>query len=443
MFWYYILMRYFDRTFFKFTLGFLVIIALSLLVMYAASAYAATSKIIILPDEAISILPNTLSGQMTVQSQDENGPAKTTEKINLTFESSSPTGEFFTSTGNSLDSYKYISADTTNRNFSYKDSSEGTFVITVNAIGVNTAEKWTATKQITISSGASQTPPNSNTQSEVAGASTEISATSNTAVSGGSTTNVSSLNSQLEIIAGNDRTTSPGSPIWFQATVKKNTTQTNMELNWSFGDGNVGTGPLVSHTYKYPGDYVVVLSANAGKIFSVSRLKVKVVEPSILVEDKGEYLEILNRTNAEINLFNWKLENEGKGFIFQPNTIILSNGIIRLDKSLLRMKGYDNSEGLCLKNSLGEEVFDKPAVAKIDLKEISQNIESIKNEVLIIQNKIPKKQIVKNLDAQKVETDLVEIYPEVAGAQDVIYEVPKSEGFTTKLTNFIKRVFSR
>ena len=133
---------------------------------------------------------------------------------------------------------------------------------------------------------------------------------------GESTTNVSSLSAQLEIIAGNDRTTSPGSPIWFQATIKKNTTSAGPELNWSFGDGNIGVGSLVSHTYKYSGDYAVVLNARAGDIFSVSRLKVKVVESNLSISDKGEYLEITNNSGAEINLFNWKVENKGRGIYF-------------------------------------------------------------------------------------------------------------------------------
>ncbi|MEK7669349.1 MAG: PKD domain-containing protein [Patescibacteria group bacterium] len=441
-------MRYFDKTFFKFTLGFLVIVAISLLIMYAASAYAAgTSKIVILPIDPLTILPNTFSKQMTVQSQDESGPIKTIERINLTFESSSPTGQFFTATGNSLDSYKYIGADTTNRNFSYKDSTEGNFTITINAKGKDTAQEWNANQQIIISSGATQNPPNDNTSGEVLSANTESS--SNTQSSGGSTVSrISSPSVQLEVLAGSDRTTSPGSPIWFQATVKKNTTGSNLDLSWSFGDGNVGVGPLVSHTYKYSGDYVVVLSAKAGDMFSVSRLKVKVGTPDILVSDGGEYLEISNNGNTEINLFNWKLEDEGKGFIFQPNTIILPKSTIKLDKSLLKMKGLDNSLGTSLKNSLGEKVFYIAPIKEVNLEEISKNFEVIKKEALVIQEKakslgfVPQAKLQQANGFSTISLNEKEENQVATDTENIVYEAPKSESFVAKLTNFIKRVFS-
>jgi len=43
--WYDFYMRYFDKTFFKFTLGFLSIIAISLLVIYFASNFSADNNV--------------------------------------------------------------------------------------------------------------------------------------------------------------------------------------------------------------------------------------------------------------------------------------------------------------------------------------------------------------------------------------------------------------
>lgn len=285
---------------------------------------------------------------------------------------------------------------------------------------------------------------NNNTSGEVLAASTTESS-----LGGGSTTNVSSLNAQLEVIAGNDRTTSPGSPIWFQATVKKNTTSINPELNWSFGDGNVGVGPLVDHTYKYPGNYVVVLSAKAGDIFSVSRLKVKVTESNTSVSDKDEYLEISNNGNTEINLFNWKVENKGKGFIFQPNTILLPRSSIKLDKSLLTMKGYDNSLGTCLKNSLGEEIFAVAPIKEVNLSEASKNLEIIKQEFSAVQEKAKNLNLISqnnnpNLQANVVLAVAVNKNKEeqvATGTENVIYEVPKKENFLGRAWKFLVSLF--
>ena len=409
-------------------MGFLIIVALSLLIMYAASAYAAGVEKIVFTTDAQSIKPNELSGAITIQTQDSAGNLfQTPETLDIQFISTSPMGEFLGSTGNSATTY--MSKNTANKTFYYRDSAEGTFTITINIRGRDTGIELDASQQITVSSGASQNSPNNT--GEILGASDNSASSPNTS-SGGNTTRVSSLNAQLEILAGNDRATSPGSPIWFQATVKKNTTGASPELNWSFGDGNVGVGPLISHEYKYSGDYAVVLSAKAGDIFSVSRLKVKVTDPNILVEDRGQYLEILNNGNTEVNLFRWKIENNGKGFIFQPNTIVLPHSSIKLEKNLLTMHGLDNSLGTSLKNSLGEEVFDVAPVKEVNFKEVSKNLDNIKQEALIIKSKLPDPKIAMTIEKTEATSSI----------DNIIYEAPKQEGFISRLTNFIKRVFS-
>jgi hypothetical protein len=347
-----------------------------------------------------------------------------------------------------------MSKNTANRTFYYRDSTQGTFTINVGAKGRDTGEEWSANQQITISFDASQnsdSSPSEETPTSSSGSSSSLVSQS----SGLSATNVSSPNSKLEVLAGSDRVTSPGSPIWFQATIKKNASSADPELNWSFGDGNVGVGSLVNHVYKYPGDFVVVLSARVGDMFSVSRLKVKVIKSSISVSDKGEYLEISNNGNTEINLFNWKLESEGKGFVFQPNTIILLHSSVKFDKSLLKMKGYDNSLGISLKNCMGEEVFSIAPVKKVDLNEASKNLEAIKNEVSVIQEKAKNMGLTlpsNNFNAQS--TDILSVVfsdkkensanstQESTTTENVIYEAPKQDSFFGQIWNYIAQIFN-
>ena len=424
-----------------------------LFLVFPTVSFAEVSKIIFTTD-AQSIKPNTLSGPLTIQIQDSSGGIyQTPETLDIQFISTSATGEFLGSTGNPAT--VYMSKNTANKTFYYKDSKEGTFTVTLNIRGRDSGVELTSNQQIIVSAGASGTT-DSNSSGEVLGTSSSSSSSSSSSQSfGGSTTQiVSSLNSQLEILAGSDRTTSPGSPIWFQATVKKNTTGTNSELNWSFGDGDVGIGSLVSHTYKYSGDYVVVLTTRVGDIFSVSRLKVKVIEPDISVKDMGEYLEISNNSSTEINIFNWKIQNEDKGFIFQPNTIILDHSSIRLDKSFLKMKGLENSFGTSLKNCLGKEVFSVSPVKEVDLKEVSNNLEIIKKEFSAIQEKTKNLGLVmQNPDSNNRSSVSIEVAvpsnvllnndEATTSAGNIIYEAPKQESLISKLTNFIKRVFSK
>ena len=415
--------------------GFLKYIFLTFLFLFfPAATFAQVSKIEFVTDPQ-SIKPNTLSSAITIQTQDSGGNSfQTPETIDLEFLSSSPTGNFLGSTGNSVTTY--MSKNTANKTFYYKDSTEGTYTITINAKGRDTGEEWVATQQIIISSNASQND-NSNNDGEVLGASSDTASSGGSSSGESSLTNVSSLSAQLEVQAGSDRATTPGSPIWFQATVKKNTAKANVDLSWSFGDGNVGVGSLVSHTYKYPGDYVVVLSAKAGEIFSVSRLKVKVGTPDILVSDGGEYLEIQNKSNTEVNLFNWKLESSGKAYIFQPNTIILPKSSIKIDKSILSIKGYGISPGISLKNYLGQEVFASNQIKEINLEEIPKSL------VFVSKPSPQQANVFSAVPAiEKEEPDSEYLLQPATSTENIIYEAPKSESFVAKLTNFIKRVFS-
>jgi len=407
-----------------------------LLLIFPAASFAEVSNIIFATDPQ-SIKPNTLSGPITIQTQDSNGNAfQTPETLDIQYISTSGTGQFLGSTGNLA--VTYMSKNTANKTFYYKDSASGTFTITVNMRGRDSGIELDASQQITISSSAVQSSPDtsSDASGEVLGASSN-SSSPNLSFMGGSTAKVSSLNSQLEILAGSDRTTAPGSTIWFQATLKKNTTSISPELNWSFGDGNVGMGPLISHSYKYPGDYAVVLNARAGDIFSVSRLKVKVAEPNISISDRGEYLEISNNSGIEINLFNWKIEDKGKGFVFQPDTILLPHSSMKLDKALLNMKGLDNSPGISLKNCLNQEIFSIAPVQEVNLGEISKNLSNIRQQALAIQSKMTNPAI----GIGKIGTDPASLLVATTSADNIIYETPKPEGFISKLTNFIKRVF--
>ena len=56
----------------------------------------------------------------------------------------------------------------------------------------------------------------------------------------------------------NDGPTDRGEPTTFTATVE---TGSNVSYEWSFGDGSVGSGPVVSHTYATAGAYTAILTA--------------------------------------------------------------------------------------------------------------------------------------------------------------------------------------
>lgn len=416
-------MKYFDKSFFRFTLGFLAIVAASLLIIAATSAYAASVAKISFTTEEQSIKPGVLSEAITIQTQDSSGTLlPTPETIDLQFSSDSTTGEFLNSAGNPVS--LTMNKNTGNRSFYYRDTSLGTFTLNIKATGRDTGEVWEASQKIVVSDtggAGAQT-------GEVLSANTESSPTSGqSATSGAVAPAYTSANSQLEVSIGTDRLTSPGSPISFQVSIKKNSVAANSALSfyWSYGDGNVGEGPLVTHMYKYPGEYVVVLNAKTGNTFAVSRLKVKVVEPNIALADKGEYVEVVNNTNAEINLFNWKVTSGGKGFIFQPDTIVLPKSKIQVDKSLFRMKGEPEG-GVVLKNFLGGTVaIETPKV--------------VATPVVFVESQNMVSEEAKGETAEYIEMVAEASSSEPMGA--VIYESVQEHGLMARMLGFFQGLF--
>jgi hypothetical protein len=132
---------------------------------------------------------------------------------------------------------------------------------------------------------------------------------------------------ELYISAGRNRIVSVGSPVAFEAFAidAKGVRSQNIASVWSFGDGAQGGGPKVTHTYKYPGDYVVVLNANAGGNEAVSRAEVRVFAPKIaLGKEEDGSVSLVNDSAYEINIGGWKIVGAGGGgtFVASSDTII-------------------------------------------------------------------------------------------------------------------------
>ncbi len=348
-------------------------------------------------------------------------------------------------------------------------SNNGTIIILENASGfgvdkVDMSEGWTAGDPVTkdtaqrLSSGnwttAVPTPKavNSYSSSDInAGSGSGSSASSLSATSGAAEPTYATAVSKLEVSAGGDRLTSPGSPISFQAEIKKNSVSNSaVGFSWSFGDGYVGEGALVSHTYRYPGQYAVVLNSKAGNNFAVSRLKVRVIEPDITLvraePGQGDFIEIANNSAYELNLFNWKIVDDHQGFVFQPDTIILPKSKLRFDRSLLKMRG-EAEENLVLKNHLGQVVASAPKkMSESELKEIAAKTVDVQKQTYELAEKVRIMSPALAVQTKITEKTVPEEKAEEAPSEpenNLLYEAPKSEGIFVRLTNFVKRVIFR
>lgn len=395
-----------------------------------------------------SIKPNEVSAPITVQTQNSSGEGEALgETSDVFLTTTSATGEFSSSADNWQNVDKVtMNSNWANRTFYYKDSSEGAFSISVRIVGRNTGKEFTAGQEIAISSGASQSASetqNSNSQSY-------SSSGSGSNLSSQTVTRTQTPGLQLELASIPDRTASPGSPLFFQAVIKKNTTQNErLTFSWSFGDGSVGEGQLVNHTYKYPGEYALVLSAKAGDNFSVSRAKIKVLETKISVASGDGYIEISNNSDSEINLFNWKIIGGGKGFIFQPDTIIFPRSKMKVDKSLLTIKG-EIDDGIVLKNYFGEivAVASEP-MPREELEKLAKETKSMQEKAMAIVDQALAKGLVTEISPKPTNFEQAK-NSEVAGAfdfakvattsssdQNIIYQAEEEENIFSKAWHFL------
>ena len=95
---------------------------------------------------------------------------------------------------------------------------------------------------------------------------------------------------------------------------------------WSFGDGACDEGKEITHTYYYPGEYVVVLNTASGRYATMDRVVVKVISANIVITnvsfDDPSFIEIHNKTSYELDLSQWQLKAGKQIFTIPQDTFI-------------------------------------------------------------------------------------------------------------------------
>lgn len=358
-------------------------------------SHAQVSSIVFTTDPQ-TVKTNELSGPITIQTQDSAGNFyKTPETIDLEFISTSATGQFLGTTGNAIT--KTMNTNTYNKNFAYKDSTEGNYILTVNATGRNSRQTWSANQTIVISNtiSASTTTPTATTTEETTNANQN---SSNNTITQTTDTSVHYSSIPLSKVipeiaykvgAGRARLGCVGEPIEFRG-------ESNADFNgftnykWSFGDGAIGYGHIVSHSYAYPGDYVVVLNAVSPAGQAISRTEVKIISEDFVISDASpRRIEIENDSKYEINLFGRAIQSEGNIFVFPEDTIIKVGQQISFPDSVTGLHPFNNNDVLMIVvgDSLNKSFV--PAVQIAENKSFDQKqIEVLRSKAVEIQKEL-------------------------------------------------------
>lgn len=339
-----------------------------------------------------------------------------------------------------------------------------------------TASGWTAGSPSpgltnTSSSGTTTTTADTaTTTSQTADSSSSGGSSSISAHSSGVSLSQMPQEMEFEISAGRDRLTTVGSNLTFRAVPTKlqNMSEQGITYQWSFGDGTTGLGSSVSHSYKFAGDYSVVVNGSFSDKQAVSRAQVKVFMPDISLTRVSGGVEINNKSKMEINLEGWQLSSSGRSFIFPKDTLISAGKKITFADEITGI----NSEDVKLLNPMEKEfgvvanevVFaasKQPESAAtsttINLGDIQAKINDVKNKLAQISlNFQGTSQVATVISPElKIKAPVSEqaTAPEPSSVQDeaqsaAVFEAPKQTGIISAIFswpirgfNFIKHLF--
>jgi hypothetical protein len=256
-----------------------------------------------------------------------------------------------------------MSKNTANRTFYYRDTTSGTHTLTVTFTGRDTQKVYIASQQIIVgttqTTTASSTQTNTDTQKETTQpqVTTTLSAHSDPVP-------LSDIYATLpfEVTSGRDRLATVGSELTFKGEVNKKSgiSEQYLEYIWNFGDGTTAQGQVVTHRYKFPGEYIVLLTARFSDKVAVSKTNVSVVETHVSALRVPGGIQITNNSSGEINIGEWKIITPSNSFTIPKDTLIGKRNTITLPLSVLM------NDEVSIENPLGVEMIKLPKEASIE-----------------------------------------------------------------------------
>lgn len=357
-------------------------------------AFAGEISQFVFASDQQTVKPNEISKQITIQSQDIAGDkTNILQTACLELKTTSATGEFSSNDANWVSVTKLtMSKNTANKNFYYKDSTSGNYVLTAKiALRPETETRscvnwpveewnaqWTVSQNIIISSDSTtvvEPPPQ---QKQISGADSFP------------------VEPQIFAEAGEDRIGAVGTNVYFSGKgfdLEKKLLVGKVRYIWSFGDGATKEGQNVAYSYKYPGEYIAVLNISSGQYSAIDTLNVKIFSNQIkITEANKDFIKLQNGLSSDINLSGWFLKSGYSQFKFPELTFIKAGSFLTMASSITGLKIDSNKVDLLYPNfSLADSyTYVKPTY------DVGSNSQQKENKESKVQNDIKK-------DVQKEE----------------------------------------
>lgn len=169
---------------------------------------------------------------------------------------------------------------------------------------------------------------------------------------------------KVYVTAGENKIVIVGADVAFEANAVMGDKRQATDANyfWNFGDDTTGEGKKVFHSFKFPGEYIVVVDAYAGGSTNNTRVYVKVVEPNLSVKlDKyndEKFVQINNNSNDEVELGGFLIKSSGGEYEYtstlSKHFSILPQKNVKVGKDALKFATSTTKVVLTLPN--GKEI---------------------------------------------------------------------------------------
>lgn len=154
---------------------------------------------------------------------------------------------------------------------------------------------------------------------------------------------------------------------------------TDLDFHWSFGDGGEQSGKDALYTYIYPGEYILIASADGYTGGGKARMNVKVVNPDIIISEIGmgekeNFIILKNNTDYDLFLSNFYLSLDGNFYKLPKNLMIAKNKTLKLSGEAIGFKLPANNISLLYPNK-NLLISYKPEEIKIDISLATTSID--------------------------------------------------------------------
>ncbi len=139
---------------------------------------------------------------------------------------------------------------------------------------------------------------------------------------------------KIKADAGPDKTVVVGASTEFrgQAFGLKDELLDNARFLWTFGDGAAKEGKNITHIYRYPGNYIVVLDITSGDYSAADRALIKATANQFFISEvkigTEGWIEFENKSKQEIDISGCQIRTNGKVFTFPQSSRILSSAYL-------------------------------------------------------------------------------------------------------------------